>query len=145
MLQEQSIYFCFAKGIPLSMVILIVGIIVQLLLGVFFTPEGVIKWTRIGPSTARFIHFRYPRWFKYFTGVWELLVGIGMLVGLWVPLVAVLAALLLSVEMLVAIYSHLVRGKDALSELLPALVFLVLALGVLAVHWAIFVGLFSRL
>jgi uncharacterized membrane protein YphA (DoxX/SURF4 family) len=138
----------------------IVSSIAKLLLGVFFTPEGVIKWTYIGPSTARFVHFRYPRWFKYFTGVWELLVGIGMLVGLWFPLVAVSAAVLLSVEMLVAIYSHLVRGKDALSEIVPgqlieelrliealvrgkdalseivpAVVFLLLALVVLIIHW----------
>jgi len=32
----------------------IVGMIVQILLGGFFTPEGVIKWTHMGPSTARF-------------------------------------------------------------------------------------------
>ena len=112
-----------------------VGLCAQILLGVFFTPEGVIKWTHIGPSTARFIHFRYPRWFRYLTGVYELLIGIGMLVGLWVPLLATLAALLLSVEMLVAIYSHLLRGKDALSETLPAVVFFLLAAVVLIVHW----------
>ncbi len=111
---------------------LIVSIILQILLGIFFTPEGVIKWTRIGPSTARFEHFRYPRWFKYLTGVCELLIGLGLLVGLWFPLLATLAAALLSIEMLVAIYSHLVRGKDKLSEILPAVVFLVLALVILA-------------
>ncbi len=38
----------------------IVGIIAQILLDGFFTPEGVIKWTHVGPSTARFRHFRYP-------------------------------------------------------------------------------------
>lgn len=112
----------------------IVVILVQMVLGVFFTPEGIVKWTRIGPSTARFVHFRYPRWFKYFTGVWEVLAGVGLLVGLWVPLLAALAALLLSVEMLVAIYSHLVRGKDALSEILPAAIFLLLAGFVLIVR-----------
>ena len=105
----------------------IIALILQILLGVFFVPEGIVKWTRIGPSTARFEHFRYPRWFKYVTGVWELLVGIGFLVGLWFPRLAALTALLLCVEMLVATYSHLVRGKDALSEILPAVVFLLLA------------------
>jgi uncharacterized membrane protein YphA (DoxX/SURF4 family) len=115
------------------------------LLGLFFTPEGVIKWTHIGPSTARFVHFRYPQWFKYFTGVWELLVGISLLVGLWFPSLAVIASVLLSVEMLVAIYSHLVRGKDALPEILPAVVFLLLALVVLAAHWESLMGLLSRL
>jgi uncharacterized membrane protein YphA (DoxX/SURF4 family) len=112
----------------------IAAMIVQIMLGVFFIPEGIVKWTRIGPSTARFAHFRYPRWFKYVTGVWEMLVGIGLLIGLWVPFLAALAALLLGVEMLVAIYSHLVRGKDALSEILPAVVFLLLASFVLIVR-----------
>ncbi len=113
----------------------IIGIIVQSLLGIFFAPEGVIKWTPIGPSTARFEHFRYPHWFRYFTGIYELLIGIGLLTGLWFPQLAIIAALMLIVEMLVAIYSHLVRGKDSVSEIVPAVVFLVLALVVLAVHW----------
>ncbi len=119
----------------------IVSFIVQVLLGLFFTPEGVIKWTHIGPSTARFVHFRYPNWFRYVTGIVELLVGIGLLVGLWLPSLVAPAALLLIVEMLVAIYSHLVRGKDRLSDLLPALVFLVLAVVVLATHWSNLIGL----
>lgn len=115
---------------------LLLSIGIQILLGLFFTPEGVIKWTHIGPSTARFIHFRYPRWFRYATGVVEVLVGIGLLVGLWLPAIAALAALLLIVEMLIAIYSHLVRGKDAfVPDAVPAAVFLVMALVVLSIRW----------
>jgi putative oxidoreductase len=114
----------------------IVGIILQIILGVFFTPEGVIKWTHIGPSTARFTHFRYPQWFRYMTGVVELLVGIGLLIGLWLPWLAALAALLLVVEMIVAIFSHLARGKDPfIPDAVPASVFLVMALVVLVLHW----------
>ena len=126
------------------MLIAIVGIILQIALGIFFTPEGVVKWTHIGPSTARFQHFRYPTWFKYLTGVWEFLVGLGFLVGLWFPLLAALAALLLCIELLVAIYSHLVRGKDAVSETLPAVVFLVLAVIVLVIHWGSLVALLQH-
>jgi uncharacterized membrane protein YphA (DoxX/SURF4 family) len=117
---------------------IVIGLIVQVILGVFFTPEGVIKWTTIGPSTARFVHFRYPRWFKYATGIWEVLVGLGLLVGIWFPLLTAIAALLLTIEMLVAIYSHLVRGKDALSEIIPAVVVLCMALIVLVSHWSSF-------
>jgi hypothetical protein len=64
-----------------------------------------------------------------------------MLVGLLDPLLAGLSALLLSGEMLVALSSHLVRGKDALSEIRPAGVYLILAL----VHWEILTGLLSHL
>jgi putative oxidoreductase len=115
---------------------IIIGIILQILLGVFFTPEGVIKWTHVGPSTARFTHFRYPQWFRYVTGVIELLIGIGLLVGLWFPWLAAYAALCLVVEMVVAIYSHLIRGKDAfVPDAVPAVVFLVLALMILVIRW----------
>lgn len=34
------------------MVLALAGAVLQRMLGVFFTPEGVIKWTHIGPSTA---------------------------------------------------------------------------------------------
>lgn len=38
------------------LLVVLLGAALQLMLGVFFTPEGVIKWTHIGPSTARFKH-----------------------------------------------------------------------------------------
>lgn len=115
---------------------------VQIVLGLFFTPEGVIKWTHIGPSTARFTHFRYPQWFRSVTGVVEVLVGIGFLVGLWFPGIAALAAVVLVVEMLIAIYSHLVRGKDAfVPDAVPAAVFLVMALLVVAIRWGNLIAL----
>ena len=115
---------------------------VQIVLGLFFMPEGVIKWTHIGPSTARFTHFRYPQWFRSVTGMVELLVGMGFLVGLWFPGIAALAAVVLIVEMLIAIYSHLVRGKDPfVPDAVPATVFLVLASSVLAIHWANLIAL----
>jgi putative oxidoreductase len=114
----------------------LIGIGIQILLGLFFTPEGVIKWTHIGPSTSRFTHFRYPQWFRYVTGVVEVLVGIGLLVGLWFPGIAALAAFVLIGEMVIAIYSHLVRGKDPfVPDAVPAIVFLVMALVVLALRW----------
>ena len=117
--------------------VLLAGAMLQLMLGVFFTPEGVIKWIHIGPSTARFQHFRYPIWFRYATGVLEVLVGLGLLVGLWVGWLAAVAALALIVEMLVAIVSHLLRGHDPfVPEAVPAMVVLVIALAVLALHWA---------
>jgi uncharacterized membrane protein YphA (DoxX/SURF4 family) len=108
----------------------------QFLLGICFTPEGVIKWTHIGPSTARFQHFRYPKWFQYLTGVVEILVGLGLLVGLWIGWLAALAALLLMVEMVIAIASHLLRGHDPfVPDAIPAVVVLMMVLPVLALHW----------
>jgi putative oxidoreductase len=128
------------EGKAVIMSLLAIGI--QIVLGLFFTPEGVIKWTSIGPSTARFTHFRYPQWFRYVTGVVEVLVGMGLLVGLWFPGIAALAALGLIVEMVIAIYSHLVRGKDAfMLDAVPATVFLVMALVVLMIHWENLVAL----
>lgn len=115
------------------------------MLGVFFTPEGVIKWTHIGPFTARFKQFRYPTWFRYATGVVETLIGLGLQAGLWFGWMAALAALALVVEMLVAIASYLLQGHDPfVPEAMPAVVFLVLALVVLALHWGNLVALVAR-
>lgn len=120
------------------------GAVLQLMLGVFFTPEGVIKWTHIGPSTARFQHFRYPTWFRYVTGMVEVLIGLGLLLGFWFGWLAALAALALVVEMLVAIASHLLRGHDPIvPEAAPAAVVLVMALAVLTLHWGSFMALVS--
>lgn len=66
----------------------------------------------------------------------EVLVDMGLLVGLWFLGIAALAAFMLIVEMLIAFYSHLVRGKDAfVPDVVPASVFLVMALLVLAIRW----------
>lgn len=93
------------------------------------------KWTHIGPSTARFTHFGYPQWFKWVTGVVEFLAGVGFVLGFWWPQLALPAAALLLVEMLVAAYSHLARGKDAINrDVRSALTVLVLAAIVLVIH-----------
>lgn len=116
--------------------VVLTGAVLQLMLGVSFMPEGVIKWTHIGPSTAQFKHFRYPTWFRYVTGMVEVLIGVGLLLGFWCGWLAALAALALVVEMLVAIASHLLRGHDPfVPEAAPAAVVLVMALAVLALHW----------
>ncbi len=112
----------------------LVGAVLQLMLGVFFMPEGVINWTPIGSSTARFKHFRYPTWFRYVTGVVEVLMGLGLLMGFWFGWLAALAAL--------AIASHLLRAYDPfVPEAAPAAVALVMALAVLALHWGSLISL----
>src|SRR5215469_7777215 len=61
-LTEEGASGCFARKRGGSMVL--VSLSLQFLFGIFFAPEGVIKWTHVGPSTERFQHFRYLRWFQ---------------------------------------------------------------------------------
>lgn len=58
--------------------------ILQGLIGVAFTPNGIMKLLGVGPSIQHFKEFRYPRWFLSFTGAVEVLAGIGLLVGFWI-------------------------------------------------------------
>jgi uncharacterized membrane protein YkgB len=103
---------------------------------------SIVTASPIGPSTARFTHFRSLQWFRYVTGMVEVLVGMGLLVGLWFLGIAALAAFVPIVEMLIAFYSHLVRGKDAfVPDVVPASVFLVMALLVLAIRWGNLIAL----
>ncbi len=111
--------------------------IVQALLGLGFTVNGSMKLIGRGPSPGHFVHFGYPRWFLTFTGGVELLTGLGMLLGFWLPVLVPLAALLLIATMIGALYTHRVRGKDPVQMLLPAAVVLVLAVIMVATHWSI--------
>lgn len=57
----------------------------------------------------------------------ELLGAVGLLVGIWIPLIGTLAAAGLSVYFLGAVVAHL-RVKDAVKDLSPALVLAILAI-----------------
>ncbi len=64
----------------------------------------------------------------------EITGAIGMLAGIFVPVVGALAGLWLAAVMLGALFTHL-RIKDSASKMAPALVFLVLVLAVSAIRF----------
>ncbi|MDF9450677.1 hypothetical protein COI41_26535 [Bacillus toyonensis] len=114
------------------MTILIFINIVKVLLFVFFLMTG----TKIisGKMAEEFKRFGLPSFFNFLTGAFEIVGAIGMLIGIWVPTVALLAGLLLGGTMLAAALTLIILAKDPFKKAIPALVLFVLSIGISCYH-----------
>ena len=81
-----------------------------------------------------FEHYGLPVWFRNFIRVSKLSAGAMMIVGIWVPLVAVIAGSGLGVLMAGAVVMHL-KVRDPLYKALPSSTFLVLSVLVAYFQW----------
>ncbi|ARP61000.1 MULTISPECIES: DoxX family protein [Bacillus] len=114
------------------MTILIFINIVKVVLFLFFLMTG----TKIisGKMADEFKRFGLPSFFNFLTGAFEIVGAIGMLIGIWIPTVALLAGLLLGGTMLAAALTLIVLARDPFKKAIPALVLFVLSLGVSLYH-----------
>jgi hypothetical protein len=85
----------------------------------------------------------YPRAWWLLAGVVALIGAIGLLVGLFVPVVGAAAALWLDAYFIVATGAHL-RRNDFVNVTMPFF-FLVLAAGLTVLRWADVTALFAQL
>jgi putative oxidoreductase len=105
----------------------IAAIVLQILLALMFLMAGFSKF-KDKRQVEAFEHYGYPQWFRIVTGIVELVGAIGMIVGIWYPMVAHLAGVWLGITMLVAVITH-IRAKDpAKMVLFPAILFVLNAL-----------------
>ncbi len=102
-------------------------VILQIVLGLAFLGAGGSKLAGADQMKQDFDRSKYPRWFMYLTGVLEVVAALGVLTGIFVPLLALLGGLLISAVMIGAISTH-VRMKDPGSRMAPPLVLLALAI-----------------
>ncbi|HDR3649003.1 DoxX family protein [Bacillus sp. SM-B1] len=114
------------------MTILIFINIVKVALFLFFLMTG----TKIisGKMAEDFKRFGLPSFFNFLTGAFEIVGAIGMLIGIWVPMAALLAGLLLGGTMLAAALTLIVLARDPFKKAIPALVLFVLSLGISLYH-----------
>ncbi|MED0935969.1 DoxX family protein [Bacillus mobilis] len=114
------------------MTILIFINIVKVVLFLFFLMTG----TKIisGKMADEFKRFGLPSFFNFLTGAFEIVGAIGMLIGIWIPMVALLAGLLLGGTMLAAALTLIVLAKDPFKKAIPALVLFVLSVGISLYH-----------
>ncbi|WP_242268063.1 DoxX family protein [Bacillus cereus group sp. BfR-BA-01352] len=114
------------------MTILIFINIVKAVLFLFFLMTG----TKIisGKMAEEFKRFGLPSFFNFLTGAFEIVGAIGMLIGIWVPTVALLAGLLLGGTMLAAALTLVVLARDPFKKAIPALVLFVLSVGISLYH-----------
>lgn len=88
-------------------------IILQVIFGIFFMFTG----TRIisGKMANEFSRFGLPSFFNFLTG-FEIIGAIGMIVGIWYPIAALLSGLLLGATMLAAAFTLLVIARDPFTK-----------------------------
>ncbi|HDR5353954.1 DoxX family protein [Bacillus cereus] len=114
------------------MTILIFINIVKVVLSLFFLMTG----TKIisGKMADEFKRFGLPSFFNFLTGAFEIVGAIGMLIGIWIPVIALWAGLLLAGTMLAAALTLIVLARDPFKKAIPALVLFVLSLGISLYH-----------
>jgi len=109
-------------------------IIVQVVLGLLFMAIGSMTVAGRKMFVDNFRRFGYPQWFRFVTGSLEVLGGLGLLIGIWLPWLAALAGAGLALVMLGAVLTQ-VRTRDPLQKIALAVVLGVLAIVVAASYW----------
>lgn len=112
-----------------------VAFLLQLVLGAIFLLAGIAKLFRFGPPTRNWPRLRLPGWFLSVTGMVEVFAGIGVFVGLALPIVTLPVGFLLVATMFGALLAH-ARVHDAPRHFFPAMVLLVLAGIDIAINWS---------
>lgn len=108
-------------------------ITIQILLGMFFLMTGFNIAS--GKMAEEFKRFGFPSFFNILTGSFEIIGAIGMIIGIWVPVVALLAGFILGGTMLVAAFTLIVIAKDALAKAIPSIVLSLISLFITYYHF----------
>ncbi|CAJ1315092.1 DoxX-like protein [Paenibacillus nuruki] len=88
-----------------------------------------------GKMAEEFKRFGFPSFFNILTGSFEIIGAIGMIIGIWVPVVALLAGFILGGTMLVAAFTLIVIAKDALAKAIPSIVLSLISLFIAYYHF----------
>jgi uncharacterized membrane protein YphA (DoxX/SURF4 family) len=85
-------------------------------LGLVFVASGVAKLAGEQGQVRSFERWEYPQWFRVTTGGTETLGGLGLLAGAAFPRLTVPGGGLVAGTMIGAVYTHLLRVDDPVSE-----------------------------
>jgi putative oxidoreductase len=119
-------------------------IIVQVVLGLLFLAIGSMTVAGRKMFVDNFQRFGYPQWFRVVTGSLEVLGGLGLLIGIWLPWLAALASAGLALVMLSAVSTHLCIREPLQKFALP-IVMGALAVVVAVSYWPMLPHLVVRL
>lgn len=118
-------------------------IIVQVILGLLFLLIGSMAVAGRKMLVENFRRFGYPQWFRIVTGSLEVLGGIALLIGIWLPWLAALASAGLTLVMLGAVLTHL-RIREPLQKFVLPVLMGVLAIVVAFNYWPTFLHMLVR-
>ncbi|MBA4538663.1 DoxX family protein [Bacillus aquiflavi] len=101
------------------------AIILQIILGLGFLLFGVTKFISKQMVEA-FEHFGLPQWLRVITGSLEIIGALGLFVGIWYSIIAVLSSVGLAIIMFFAALTH-IRSHDPFKNMLmPIILFILL-------------------
>ena len=118
-------------------------IIIQVVLGLLFVGIGSMTIAGRKMFVENFRRFGYPQWFRIVTGSLEVLGGIGLLIGIWLPWLAALASAGLTLVMLGAVFTQ-VRTRESWQKVAFPLLVGMLAVVVAVSYWPAFLQLVGR-
>jgi len=118
-------------------------IIVQVVLGLLFVAIGSMTIVGRKMFVENFRRFGYPQWFRVVTGSLEVLGGLGLLIGIWLPWLAALASAGLILVMLGAVVTE-VRTREPLQKMVLPIVLGALAIVVAVNYWSTFLHVVVR-
>jgi DoxX-like protein len=122
----------------------IVRLLFEVLLGLFSAYAAYSLFASTPPSVVKAREaLHYPRWYWVLAGCMATIGALGLLVGLFFPVIGALAAAWMVAFLVVATFTHLLR-KDFAGFAMP-LIFLLLPLGLLVLRWAEFAPILADL
>ncbi len=110
----------------------ILSIILQILLGIGFLMFGFIKFGS-KQMVEEFGRYGYPRGFRIFTGLVEVIAAVLVISGIWNDNLAAWGGILIVGTMFGAIFTH-IKVKDPVNKIMMPIVLLILGLIVLIIN-----------
>lgn len=101
----------------------VLSIVLQILLGLGFLMFGYQKFISDDMKQG-FHYFGYGDGFRIFTGIFEVIAGIIVIVGIWVSPLATVGGIMVVLTMIGAIFTH-IKIKDTVKNMtMPIILFL---------------------
>src|SRR5690625_5249381 len=116
---------------------MIIKIIIQALLGLGFLMFGYQKFTSEDMKKG-FEYCGCSNSFRIFTGSFEMLSAVVVIIGIWVKPLATIGGLMIVATMIAALITHL-KIKDQVKNMIMAFILLIMAIVVVILNWC---GLF---
>ena len=111
---------------------MVFSIILQILLGIGFIMFGYQKFVSEDMKQG-FKYFGYGDGFRLFTGFFEILSAVIVIVGIWVKPFAAVGGIMIVVTMIGAILTH-IKMKDTVKNLMMPIILLILGVIVLIIN-----------
>ena len=128
-----SVTIAIKKGGSMENVVTVLQIVIALgIINVWILRPGKSTSWRGGAAKSMQEEFKVyglPAWFMYLIGFLKCVLAALLIVGIWIPVLTMPAAIAMAAMMLGAVSMH-IRVKDSLKKSLPAFTMLVLSLAV---------------